>query len=86
MTISYRLHRYDNWDAANDPRAVSVNLNNSQLKLNSSGAVQTVTVSNATFTETGVNSFTAGAPKTPACNPGLRASARSRRPEISPAR
>ncbi len=72
VTVSYRLHRYDNWDAANDPRNVPVNLNNTALRLDSDGSVRPSTISDGLFVVGSMNSFAGAGPKVPATVTGTR--------------
>ncbi len=71
VTVSYTLHRYDNWNGADDPKTVAVNLTSSLVR-DDNNAAQAATVSNGIFFVPGVSSFTAGAPKTPFTVSGTR--------------
>ncbi|MCX6855035.1 MAG: hypothetical protein NTV80_09035, partial [Verrucomicrobia bacterium] len=72
VTVSYRLHRYDNWDAANDPKPVVVNLDSTALRLHSDGSLKPSTITNGIFPVPGVNSFTGAGPRMPATVTGTR--------------
>ena len=71
VDVSYTVHRYDDWNAADTPLSVVVNIA-APLIRDSTNAVQASTVSNGLFAEAGVSSFVAGAPKTPFSVSGTR--------------
>jgi hypothetical protein len=71
VDVSYTVHRYDDWNAADTPLSVVVNIA-APLIRDDSNAVQASTVSNGLFAVAGVSSFTAGAPKTPFSVTGTR--------------
>jgi hypothetical protein len=73
VTVNYTLHRYDNWDAADDPRTVIVNLNTSLVR-DDNNAVQPASVSGSLFSVNNVSSHaTAGPLKIPNVVNGSRA-------------
>jgi hypothetical protein len=56
VTVNYTLHRYDNWDAADDPRSVLVNLNTSLVR-DDNNSTQTTSVSGSLFMVNNVSSY-----------------------------